>query len=102
MGQEIDSRNFTREDRTAYRVAVRRCLDALERMLDERRFVEEDWKTGLELELALVGRDAEGVRGGRLQSLAVRAGYWIRPASFSTVPIRVFSAAMNSPKAGPD
>ena len=57
MGQEIDSRNFTRKDRTAYRVAVRRCLDALERMLDERRFVEEDWKTGLELELALVDRD---------------------------------------------
>lgn len=57
MGKEITTRSYTREDRTRHRAAVHRCLDALEIMLDERLFVQEDWRTGVEIEMALVDRD---------------------------------------------
>jgi gamma-glutamyl:cysteine ligase YbdK (ATP-grasp superfamily) len=54
MGQEVETRVFTREDRTRYRGKVRRCLDVLERMLREARFEEGKPSTGLEIELNLV------------------------------------------------
>ncbi len=38
MGQEVERREFTREDRTRYREKVRRCLDVFARMLRESRF----------------------------------------------------------------
>ena len=59
MGQEVESRVFTREDRTRYRAKVRRCLDVFERMLREARFEEGKPTTGLEIELNLV--DERGV-----------------------------------------
>lgn len=57
MGRDIEAREYTRGDHTRYRAAVRRCLDALEQMLDEGMVVEEEWHTGLELELNLVTDD---------------------------------------------
>ncbi len=54
MGEEVDRRVFTREDRSRYRTKVRRCLDVFERMLREARFDAESQCTGLEIELNLV------------------------------------------------
>jgi hypothetical protein len=54
MGQEVDRRDFTRQDRQRYRQKVRRCLDVFARMLRESRFDFERPLTGLEIELNLV------------------------------------------------
>ena len=54
MGQEVDKREFSREDRTRYRAKVRRCLDVFARMLRESRFESERPMTGLEIEFNLV------------------------------------------------
>ena len=54
MGQEVDRRDFTRQDRQRYRQKVRRCLDVFARMLRESRFDFERPMTGLEIELNLV------------------------------------------------
>jgi hypothetical protein len=54
MGQEVDRREFTRQDRQRYRQKVRRCLDVFARMLRESRFDFERPLSGLEIELNLV------------------------------------------------
>lgn len=54
MGQDVERREFTREDRTRYREKVRQCLDVFARMLRESRFDVERPMTGLEVELNLV------------------------------------------------
>ncbi len=54
MGQDVDGREFTREDRTRHREKVRQCLDVFARMLREARFDVERPMTGLEVELNLV------------------------------------------------
>ncbi|MPV37544.1 glutamate-cysteine ligase family protein [Georgenia subflava] len=59
MGEDVKSKGYTRADHTRYRRAVRRCLDALERMLDTGAFVEDEWRTGLEIELNLVDADLQ-------------------------------------------
>lgn len=57
MGDEISATAFTRADHTRYREKVHRCLDTLEAMLDAGAFVEDEWRTGLEIELNLVDAD---------------------------------------------
>jgi gamma-glutamyl:cysteine ligase YbdK (ATP-grasp superfamily) len=57
MGEEVEQREFSREDRTRYREKVRRCLDVFARMLRESRFDADDPMTGLEIELNLVDDD---------------------------------------------
>ena len=59
MGEEVERRVFTREDRTKYRQKVRRCLDVFAEMLRESRFDFDRPLTGLEIELNLVDEDAE-------------------------------------------
>ncbi|MQA63412.1 MAG: glutamate--cysteine ligase [Actinophytocola sp.] len=59
MGEEIGQHTFSREDRTRYRVKIRRCLDAFARMLSESRFEFERPMTGLEIELNLVDAQHE-------------------------------------------
>jgi hypothetical protein len=59
MGEEVERRTFTREDRTSYRQKVRRCLDVFAAMLRESRFDFERPLTGLEIELNLVDDRAE-------------------------------------------
>ncbi|GAA3027002.1 glutamate--cysteine ligase [Actinokineospora globicatena] len=54
MGQDVKIDAFSREDRQRYRQKVRRCLDALERMLAEGGFADEHPRMGLEIELNLV------------------------------------------------
>lgn len=58
MGQEVDEQEFSREDRTAYRAKVRRCLDVFARMLSEFDFSVAEPKIGIEVELNLI--DASG------------------------------------------
>ncbi|WP_026876895.1 glutamate--cysteine ligase [Jiangella gansuensis] len=59
MGEDVDRREFSRADRTKYRVKVRRCLDAFERMLRESHFEFERPMTGLEIELNLVDEQCD-------------------------------------------
>ncbi len=54
MGDDISTARFTREQRKAYRLKVRRCLDVFERMLTEHQFEFDQPLTGLEIELNLV------------------------------------------------
>jgi len=54
MGQDIERKEFNREDRTRYREKVRTCLDVFARMLRGSRFDFEHPMTGLEVELNLV------------------------------------------------
>lgn len=58
MGQDVDAREFSREDRTLYRAKVRRCLDVFARMLGEYDFSVEYTQVGIEIEFNLV--DSEG------------------------------------------
>jgi hypothetical protein len=59
MGKDVTPLAFSREDRTRYRLKVRRCLDVFALMLDAFGFDTERPMTGLEVELALVDPDAE-------------------------------------------
>jgi gamma-glutamyl:cysteine ligase YbdK (ATP-grasp superfamily) len=54
MGQDVEAREFSREDRTLYRAKVRRCLDVFARMLSERDFSVEHTHVGVEIEFNLV------------------------------------------------
>ncbi|EFQ84204.1 glutamate-cysteine ligase family 2(GCS2) [Aeromicrobium marinum DSM 15272] len=54
MGQDVDDREFTGEDRTRYRAKVRRCLDVFARMLTERDFSVGRPQVGIEIEFNLV------------------------------------------------
>jgi hypothetical protein len=56
VGEEVRQHAFTREDRQRYREKVKRCIDALRRMLDEGRFETGRTRIGLELEIYLVDR----------------------------------------------
>jgi gamma-glutamyl:cysteine ligase YbdK (ATP-grasp superfamily) len=57
MGKDVSAKAYTRADHTRYRHAVQRCLDALEEMLDRGSFAQDEWRTGLEIELNLVDAD---------------------------------------------
>jgi len=57
MGQDVERKEFTRDDRTRYREKVRTCLDVFARMLRGSHFDFERPMTGLEVELNLVDED---------------------------------------------
>ncbi|WP_345034807.1 glutamate--cysteine ligase [Streptomyces sannanensis] len=57
MGEKIVAGVFDLSDRHRYRSKVQQCLEALERLLGERRFDRPRNLMGLEIELNLVGRD---------------------------------------------
>ncbi|GAA0806677.1 glutamate--cysteine ligase [Spirilliplanes yamanashiensis] len=59
MGEEVDSREFTREDRRRYRHKIRRSLDVFAQMLRESRFEAERPLTGMEIELNLVDEQCD-------------------------------------------
>src|SRR6516165_8511664 len=54
MGAEVESRDFSRQDRQRYREKLRQCLDVFARMLAESKFDFERPLTGLEIEFNLV------------------------------------------------
>jgi hypothetical protein len=67
VGQEVEQREFTRQDRQRHRQKVRRCLDVFARMLRESRFDAERPMTGLEIELNLVdGRREPAMRNAEV------------------------------------
>ena len=53
MGEEVEAKVFSREDRQRYREKVKRNLDVFARMLRESRFDAEKRSIGLEIELNL-------------------------------------------------
>lgn len=59
MGQDVEIRQFTREDRQRYREKVRRCLDVFARMLSESQFDTERRSMGLEIELNLTDEQGD-------------------------------------------
>jgi gamma-glutamyl:cysteine ligase YbdK (ATP-grasp superfamily) len=59
VGQDVEKREFTREDRTRYRAKVRQCLDVFARMLRESRFDSDRPMTGIEVELNLVDANSD-------------------------------------------
>ncbi|QSB14771.1 glutamate--cysteine ligase [Natronosporangium hydrolyticum] len=59
MGKDVEPLAFSREDRTRYRLKVRRCLDVFALMLDAFGFDTERPMTGLEIELDLIDGDAQ-------------------------------------------
>src|SRR4051794_25371308 len=54
MGEEVEARTFSRDDRQRYREKLRRCLDVFGRMLNESKFDFERPLTGTEIEFNLV------------------------------------------------
>ncbi|MBD8869664.1 glutamate--cysteine ligase family protein [Nocardioides donggukensis] len=54
MGEEVETQEFSRADRTRHREKVRQCLDVFARMLRDAQFDTDDPMTGLEIELNLV------------------------------------------------
>jgi hypothetical protein len=59
MGENVTPVAFSREDRTRYRLKVRRCLDVFALMLDDFGFDAERPMTGLEVEMDLIDGDAQ-------------------------------------------
>ena len=58
MGKDVETTEFSREDRMRYRDKVRQCLDAFARMLADAHFEDGDGMSGLEIELNLVDEQA--------------------------------------------
>jgi hypothetical protein len=59
VGEEVEQRNFSREDRARYRHKIRRSLDVFASMLRESRFEFERPLTGMEIELNLIDEKAD-------------------------------------------
>jgi hypothetical protein len=59
VGEEVEQRNFTREDRARYRQKIRRSLDVFASMLREARFEFERPLTGMEIELNLIDEKSD-------------------------------------------
>ncbi|MGH3645846.1 MAG: glutamate-cysteine ligase family protein [Micromonosporaceae bacterium] len=59
MGEEVQPRTYSREDRQRYRQKVRRCLDVFALMLNDFRFDTDKPLTGLEIELNLIDGEAD-------------------------------------------
>jgi hypothetical protein len=59
VGEDVERREFSREDRTRYRHRIRRSLDVFAQMLREARFDAERPCTGMEIELNLVDEHAD-------------------------------------------
>ncbi|GHE48134.1 hypothetical protein GCM10018785_17230 [Streptomyces longispororuber] len=57
MGEKVEAGSYDLSDRQLYRIKHQQCLDALGRMLDERRFDRPKNLLGLEIELNLTGPD---------------------------------------------
>jgi gamma-glutamyl:cysteine ligase YbdK (ATP-grasp superfamily) len=59
MGKDVETNNYTGEDRMRYREKVRTCLDVFGRMLSESAFDFDRPLAGLEIELNLVDGEAD-------------------------------------------
>ncbi|MDT4918760.1 MAG: hypothetical protein QOH89_3460 [Pseudonocardiales bacterium] len=59
MGEDVETREFSRQDRQHYREKLRSCLDVFARMLGESKFDFERPLTGLEIEFNLVAANQD-------------------------------------------
>ena len=59
MGEDVETREFSRQDRQLYREKLRSCLDVFARMLGEAKFDFERPLTGLEIEFNLVAANQD-------------------------------------------
>ena len=59
MGRDIETIQFTREDRRLYREKVKACLQALQRLMDEGRFSTGRRTLGVELEVYLTDDECQ-------------------------------------------
>jgi gamma-glutamyl:cysteine ligase YbdK (ATP-grasp superfamily) len=59
MGEDVESRTFSRQDRQQYREKLRSCLDVFARMLGESKFDFERPLTGLEIEFNLIDENED-------------------------------------------
>ncbi len=59
MGEDVERRKFTREDRRRFRAKVTDCMDALARMLADGGFAADEAQLGMEIELNLVDADLQ-------------------------------------------
>ena len=59
MGEDVERRKFTRQDRHEFRQKVQDCLDALAVMLADETFHVGEPQIGMEIELNLVDDDME-------------------------------------------
>lgn len=74
MGEKVVAAAFDLADRQTYRRKLRQCLEALERLLAERRFDRPRNLMGIEIELNLVGADGlpRMMNGAVLERIASR------------------------------
>ena len=72
MGEDVESTQFTRQDRQRYREKLRSCLDVFATMLGEAKFDFERPLTGLEIEFNLVdtGQDPAMLNAAVLTAIA--------------------------------
>ncbi|KIQ20825.1 glutamate-cysteine ligase family protein [Rhodococcus sp. MEB064] len=59
MGDEVEQRTFSRQDRQRFRHKVQECLDALASMLADDSFQVDEPRLGMEIELNLVDEDMQ-------------------------------------------
>src|SRR3954452_19134546 len=59
LGEDVETRQFSRQDRQQYREKLRSCLDVFARMLGEAKFDFERPLTGLEIEFNLVDENQD-------------------------------------------
>jgi gamma-glutamyl:cysteine ligase YbdK (ATP-grasp superfamily) len=59
VGEDVETREFSRQDRQKYREKLKQCLDVFARMLSESRFDFERPLTGLEIEFNLVDEHSD-------------------------------------------
>lgn len=84
MGQDVDDRTFSRDDRTRYRAKVRRCLDVFARMLGERDFTVEHPQVGIEIELNLVDESGDpSLRNAEALDAIAHDGFQTELAQFN-------------------
>jgi hypothetical protein len=84
MGEEVASMAFSREDRTRYRMKVRRCLDVFALMLDALGFDTEHPMTGLEIEIDLIDGNAEpAMRGAEILANLADPGFQAELGQFN-------------------
>jgi hypothetical protein len=89
VGQDVPAVVFSHEDRRRYRDKVRRCLDALARMLGEDRFEGEQDKVGLEIELNLVDPDCDPAMKNTEVLAAVADAAWFTEIGQFNVEINI-------------
>jgi hypothetical protein len=102
VGEEVERKDFTREDRTRDRHKIRRSLDVFASMLRESRFDFERPLTGMEIELNLVDGDADpAMRNAEVLASLADPTRTSRPSSASSTSRSTWRRAGSPATAAP-